>query len=138
MNENQLNVLRKNSYFSVDFTPWEEILSTKQYFWNEANIIHHFKFLHIRLNPFCLYETWTMKPKMIKCLNWFLKSPTPKSYKLWLQKNYKNKWMRRKEEKPHRIMTHNPLSSDNTIQMYNENIIQRKGNGRESDFHTVH
>ena len=35
-------------------------------------------------------------------------------------------------------MTHNPLSSDNTIQMYNENTIQKKGNGRESDFHTVH
>ena len=33
-------------------------------------------------------------------------------------------------------MTHNPLSS-NTIQMYNENTIQKKGNGRESDFHTV-
>ena len=35
-------------------------------------------------------------------------------------------------------MTPNPLSSDNTIQMYNENTIQKKGNGRESDFHTVH
>lgn len=44
----------------------------------------------------------------------------------------------KRRKKSHRIMNHNPLSFDNKIQIYNENTIQKKGNGRESDFHTVH
>lgn len=133
MNENQLNVLRKNRYFTLDFSPWEEIPSMKKYFWNETNIINHPKFLHIRLNPFSLYETWAMKPKMIKCFNWFLKSPSPDPMKT----TKINGWGEKKK-KSHRIMNHNPLSSDNKIQIYNENTIQKKGNERESDFHIVH
>lgn len=35
-----------------------------------------------------------MKPKNDKGFYWFLKSPSPEPYE-----NYKNKWMRRKEEK---------------------------------------